>query len=343
MSQTEHIPARYRSAASRMAEAFRQVRQALIAAHVNLDGDALGCLGAAGWILRALGTECVLYSDTGLPASLAFCPLPGSLHAGLHRLPFSPQWAILLDCGEPHRLGAELAAALPGYKGINIDHHLGGNGMGSHANWVEPAAAATAQLMAYVALALELPLTGPLAHCLALGLITDTGGFCHGNTTEEVFALCALLERGGCRLHEIRQQLDNNWSLGRMHLWGRLMERIRLEQNGTVAFCSASLEDLRQCRATREDLAGFAEHLRRLAGVQVAALLREDAPGSCRINLRSYGTTDVQRVAVALGGGGHRNAAGASLRLDPVEAERVLLEAIRQGLANGPDLTFGGK
>lgn len=333
MSQTEHIPARFREDAQRMAAAFRQVQRAIIAAHVNLDGDAIGSMGAAGWILRALGAECVLYSATGLPPALAFCPLPGSMHTGLGHLPLAPQWAILLDCGEAHRLGPELAAALPGYSGINMDHHLGSNGMGSHANWVEPTAAATAQLMAYVALALELPLAGPLAQCLALGLITDTGGFCHGNTTADIFALCALLERGGCRLHEIRQQLDNNWSLGRMRLWGRLMERVRLEQDGTVAFCSISLADLRQCQAVKEDAEGFVEHLRRLTGVQVAALLREDSPGCCRINLRSHGSTDVQRVAASLGGGGHRNAAGASLRLEPLEAERVLLEAIRRGLA----------
>ena len=334
MSQTEQIPARFREDAQRMAAAFRQVRQAIITAHVNLDGDALGSVGAAGWILRALGAECVLYSGTGLPAPLAFCPLPGSLHAGLgHLLPFRPQGAILLDCGEPHRLGPELAAALPDYTGINIDHHLGGHGMGSHANWVEPTAAATAQLMAYVALALDLPLTGPLAQCLALGLITDTGGFCHGNTTEDIFALCALLERGGCRLPDVRQQLDNNWSPGRMRLWGRLMERARLEQGGAVAFCSVSLADLRQCQAIKEDLEGFVEQLRRLAWVRVAALLREDAPGVCRINLRSHGTTDVQRMAASLGGGGHRNAAGASLSLPLADAERVLLEAIRCGLA----------
>ena len=225
MPLTEHIPEPFRKEALHMAQALRDTDRALVAAHINLDGDAVGSMAATGWILRALGRECTLYSGTGLPHALAFCPLPGQLYDSLTRLPFTPLDAVLLDCGEPHRLGPDLALALPGLRSINIDHHLGGNGMGNRANWVQPAAAATAQLVAYVALALGMPLQGELASCIALGLITDTGGFCHGNTTGDIFDLCALLEKGGCRLPDIRQQLDNTWSLGRMRLWARLMER----------------------------------------------------------------------------------------------------------------------
>lgn len=340
MPQTDHIPVSFREGAERLAEAFLEFDRTIIAAHVNLDGDALGSMGAAGWILRALGREFMLYSPTGRPAHLAHCPLPGLIHGSLAHLPFGPETAILLDCGEPRRLGPELAEALPTLTGCNIDHHLGGTGMGSRANWVEPEAAATAQLMAYIAMVLEIPLRGDLAHCIALGLITDTGGFCHGNTSEHVFSLCALLEHNGCRLPDIRQSLDNTWSLGRMRLWARLMQRARLEHGGEIAFCYVTLEDLRQCSALKEDLEGFVEQLRRLAGVRVAVLLREDMPGACRVNLRSHGATDVRSIAVQLGGGGHRNAAGASLHMSLAEGETVLLGAVGRLLASEAGRTF---
>ena len=332
MPQTELIPAFFRDGAQRMAQALRGVDRVLVSGHVNPDGDAVGSLAAAGHILRAMGKEFILYSSTGLPQYLKFFPLPGTVRTSLRHLPFTPRSALLLDCGEPHRLGSELADRLPRLTSVNIDHHLGGNGMGSLANWVEPQAAATAQLMAYVALAAGLPLENELACDVALGIITDTGGFCHGNTSADVFSLCAHLVRNGCDLTGLRERLENTWSMGRMRLWGRLMDRARLERNGEIAFCRVLLEDLRQCRALKEDLEGFVEQLRRLGGVRAAALLREDSPELCKFSLRSYGATDVRAAAAALGGGGHLHAAGGTLRMTPDRAEEALLAAVNAQL-----------
>lgn len=332
MPQTELIPAFFRDGAQRMAQALRGVDRVLVSGHVNPDGDAVGSLAAAGHILRAMGKEFILYSSTGLPQYLKFFPLPGTVRTSLKHLPFTPRSALLLDCGEPHRLGSELADRLPRLTSVNIDHHLGGNGMGSLANWVEPQAAATAQLMAYVALAAGLPLENELACDVALGIITDTGGFCHGNTSADVFSLCAHLVRNGCDLTGLRERLENTWSMGRMRLWGRLMDRARLERNGEIAFCRVLLEDLRQCRALKEDLEGFVEQLRRLGGARAAALLREDSPELCKFSLRSYGATDVRAAAAALGGGGHLNAAGGTLRMMPDRAEEALLAAVNAQL-----------
>jgi phosphoesterase RecJ-like protein len=69
------------------------------------------------------------------------------------------------------------------------------------------------------------------------------------------------------------------------------------------------------------DCAGLVNFLRRLRGVRVAALLREEGPGAVKLSLRSYGTDDVQAVAAAFGGGGHKNAAGAVLS-DSLEGSR---------------------
>lgn len=327
MLPIDRIPQRYRESAARMAAAIAGLDRTIVSGHINLDGDALGSMAAAGHILRALGKEYVLYSATKLPSYLDFFPLPAVLHTSLERLPFTPASILMLDCGEASRLGEALAARVPTLSVLNIDHHLG-NTVDSLHHWIEPEAAATAQLMAYTALAAGLPLTGDLATSITLGIVTDTGGFCHGNTSADVLSLAAHLVSEGCNLAALRSRLENNWSLGRMRLWSRLMERARLDRNGSLAFCSVLLEDLRQCNALKEDLEGFVEQLRRLRGVTAAALLREDAPGVCKFSLRSAGLTDIRSAAATLGGGGHRNAAGGTLKLTPDKAERVLLAAL---------------
>ncbi|SDF58789.1 DHH family phosphoesterase [Desulfovibrio legallii] len=330
MLQTELVPQAYRAHAERMAAALTGLDRVVVAAHVHPDGDAVGSLAAAGHILRALGRRFMLYARPGLPRYLDFFTLPAPLYSSLERPPFAPRAALLLDCGEPERLGPELAAALPRLKSVNIDHHLGGSGMGSLDNWVEPEAAATAQLVGYTALAAGLPLTGGLAQGVLLGLVTDTGGFAHGNTSAAVLALAAHLVAGGCDLAALRERMDNTWTLGHLHLWGELMGRAQLLENGSVAFCPVYLEDFRRHQAMKEDLEGFVEHLRRLRGTRAAVLLREDAPERCKFSLRSFGPVDVRAVAARLGGGGHRNAAGGTVQLSMPAAQAALLEAIRQ-------------
>ena len=322
------IPENWREPAARVAASLRGLDRVLVAAHVNPDGDALGSMSALGWLLKALGREFVLYSPSGVPDYLSFLPLPCTLLTSLERLPFEPKALVLLDCGEAHRLGDDLATALEGrFAGtasINIDHHLGSDGMGTVDNWIEPAAAATAQLAAYICLAAGLRPEGPLGESLALGLVTDTGGFLHGSTTAAVFRLAALL----CDIHMLREKLDNNWSPARMALWARLMQRVELCCDGRAALALARLEDLRQCGALKEDLEGLVEQFRRLRGVEASGILREDAPGIYKLSLRSTGTTDVRSVAVQFGGGGHRNAAGGTLRMEGEEA----FDAVRTAL-----------
>lgn len=337
MPLIDAVPEKWRGDALRVADALRGLDRVLVAAHVNLDGDALGSMAAAGYLLAGMGRKFALYSSTGLPGTLAFLPLPGKLHTSLTHLPFAPESALFLDCDEPYRLGAELAQHADDVPSVNIDHHLGGPGMGSIANWVDPGAAATAELMACVALALEQPLTGPLADSVALGLITDTGGFCHGNTDADVFELCALLARGGCRISDLRERLDSGWRMGRLRLWSRLLGRVRLACDERVAVCPVFQEDLQECHASREEMEGMVDWFRRIQGVRVAALLREEGPECCKFSLRSRGNVDVRGMARALGGGGHRNAAGGTVDLPMAAAEAVLLETVGAALAGARD------
>lgn len=333
MPLIDTAPEQWRSDALRVAEAIRSLDRVLIAAHVNLDGDALGSMAAAGYLLAAMGREFVLYSPTGHPATLAFLPLPGKIYTRLADLPFVPQSALLLDCDTPSRLGRELAARVADFPSVNIDHHLGGSGIGSLASWVAPGAAATAQLMACVALALEQPLTGRLADSVALGLITDTDGFSHGNTNADVFEQCSQLAKGGCSISDLREQLDSGWSMGRLRLWSRLLGRVRLACDERVAVCPVFQKDLRECHASHEEMEGMVDWFLRIRGVHVAALLREEGAECCKFSLRSRGSVDVRAMAMVLGGGGHRNAAGGTINLPMGAAEGVLLETVGAALA----------
>ena len=316
--------------AARLADRIRAHDTILIASHGNPDGDAIGSTAAMGHLLLALGKEVMLYNATGLPEPLRWVPLPGKLHDRVNRLPRKPELVIALDCGDMWRLGNDLADAMPRFASLNIDHHLGNPCFGSLDNWVDPSMAATGQMVAALADALQVPLTGELAECLYLALVADTGSFSHGNTTAAVLSLAARLVELGLDAAAVRDKLDNQWSLAKTRLWGRLMQTVRLDAHDEVAVCGVMRADIEAVQAHKDDLEGFVEQMRRLRGVRVALLAREDGPARTKISLRSTGDDDVRSVACLYGGGGHKNAAGATLDLDLASAIRHSLHDLRE-------------
>ena len=275
-----------------------------------------------------------LCNVSGLPEHYAWLGVPGIIYQRLKDVPFKPALSVVLDCGDAARIGHELAGPVTALPCINLDHHLGNPHFGNLDNWVEPRMAATGQMVAALLAALDVPLRGDVAEAVYVAVSTDSGGFTFDNVTAEIFELTAHLVRQGLDVAAVRRHMDNQWSLPRMRLWGRLMSSFTQEFQGRVALAAVSLAELATLNADKQDLEGFAEHMRRLKGVEVAALLREDAPTRCKISLRSSGPQDVRRMAEHFGGGVHRNAAGATLPLPLDKATAALLEVVGKGLAD---------
>ena len=103
MQRIDLIPQRFRQDAERMALAFSDLDQVIVAAHVNPDGDAAGAVSAACHVLRSMGKEFMAYAQPGLPAYLDFFPMPGVVHTTLAHPPFKPRCAAILQMPFPGR------------------------------------------------------------------------------------------------------------------------------------------------------------------------------------------------------------------------------------------------
>jgi phosphoesterase RecJ-like protein len=125
------------------------------------------------------------------------------------------------------------------------------------------------------------------------------------------------------------------WS--RIQLMGSVMSTARRDETGRVACMRQSLEMQQQAHASDEDADGFVNYPLTVGEVEAVALLKECEPGVYRTSLRSKGDVNVAKVAERFGGGGHRNAAGCTLRGSWEDAENtivgLLLDAVKR--ANG--------
>jgi len=318
-----------RSPITQIADLIRRTDSFLVSSHANPDGDAIGSTVALGHILAHMGKDFCLYNRTGLPGQYDWLTLPGPIHTTLAGC--EANWIFVLDCGTQNRVGEELFRVMGTRPIANVDHHLG-NPMFGQFNWVDDSYPAVGAMIADLADELEIPLVGPLAEAIYLGLATDTGFFTFDNTTPAAMELAARLIRLGLNPGQINAKIRNQWSVNRFRLWGESFATTELFYEGRVAVAFVTQGMMERTGTSPADCEEIVNFLRRLRGARAAAILREEPDGSYKFSLRSSGADNVQSVAALFGGGGHRNASGGTISADILSAKVRLVEALGESL-----------
>lgn len=303
-------------------ELLRGPRSVALACHVGPDGDALGSMLGLGTALRAAGTD-VVASWGGepfeVPAAYAF--LPGiDLLVPPTDFPPAPQLFVAFDTGSADRLGTLADRLTTAACSVVVDHHASNTRFGA-VNLVDDTAAATAVLVAELVDRLGLPLTQEVAAPLYTALVTDTGSFRHRSTTPSVHQLAARLLATGIRHDLITCAIYDNAPFDYVQLLGRVCAGAVLVPDAVgglgLVWTLVSREDLTRSGLGLADVEGVIDVLRVAREAEVAVVLKGDpVEGGFQVSTRSRGRVDVGAVCTALGGGGHRFAAGFTSRED---------------------------
>lgn len=287
----------------------------VILAHVDPDGDALGsCLGLQR-ALRSLGKDAQTYMD--VPRYLKFLPQVGEVLPCLETWP--PQaLAVVLDVDNTDTMrvaGADIAA----FSGavINIDHH-GTNRREATVSLVDPSQAAAAMIIKDVVDALGIAWSSEIATPLLLGTNTDTGSFRFSNTTPQVLRTAADLVERGAQLAWINDQLARN-PQRYYALLREVLDKMEFSADGLVVRSRIDEAALERTQTHWEDVESYVSTLRNADGTELAVMFK-DYGERVKLSIRSRGTVSAQNIAVALGGGGHVAAAGASVAAPYAEA-----------------------
>ena len=103
------------------------------------------------------------------------------------------------------------------------------------------------------------------------------------------------------------------------------MRMIRGGEMAIVAIPKAVEEEI---GVTEDDMDNISSFPRTVAGVCMAATLRETADGDTKISVRAVPGYDATLVTTKFGGGGHKGAAGASLKKPIDEAVKAVEAAM---------------
>ena len=315
-------------------ERLRGARRVLAVGHENPDADTLGATVGIVHLVEFLGGHADPVCTDPVPPLYDFLP-------GMERFRTDPDpdaaydLLVVSDCGTLDRIGdvrGRHPALFDRLPRVVIDHHASNESAGA-ADWIEPASAATCEMVTLLVTRLGLPLDtagGALAAALMAGIVMDTATFAHPNATPRTLAVSAALVEAGAPLSDISRRLYRSKPSAQLRLFGRVLDRLDAADGGRVIYSTLLDADLDATGTAPAQSEGIIDLLAQADEAEVAILFKE-AGGSTRISVRTKpGGVDATVLTGAFGGGGHARAAGATVEL-PVDQARpaVLAEASR--------------
>jgi bifunctional oligoribonuclease and PAP phosphatase NrnA len=316
-------------------EELRGADKLLLTTHENPDGDALGSLRAMHSILEQIGKDAVMYmSPDEFPLPWEYRDMTFDGLVGAPPDDVEERTVVFLDCGNIDRMPVDFLKRSENHI-VNIDHHHDNTRFGS-VNLVVPEASCTAEIVWGLGKELGAEITQEIAEALYVALVTDTGRFQYENTTPAAHRMAAELIELGVDPHRVYRRLFEDLPFRRLQLLQRALARIERPDDGALTVGHLTREDFYDTGALETDSEGIVDHMRAVEGTAVAVLVREllaeDRQGSRKVSLRATNArVDVSKIARAMGGGGHPQAAGFSTELPYDQlVERLREEVGRQ-------------
>lgn len=297
----------------------------LILTHKRPDGDTIGCAAGLMELLRGMGKTAWLLENRD--ATRVFLEY---LEGRWAPADFAPDTVVCVDVATQGLL-PDNAGPYLGRIDLTIDHHPSQEFF-ARQTWLETSRAACGELLYDLAVELD-GLSAAVALPLYVAVSTDTGCFVYSNTTANTHRVAAGLMETGIPYQRLNKKHFRTKTMARMQLEGLILQHLRLYHGGTVAVAPVSLAMMAQAGATEDDAEDIAAFVGLIEGVRHSATIRELKPGECKISLRTAAGLDASAACARLGGGGHRAAAGCTVRGSVAQAEQAIVAAVEAQLA----------
>ena len=210
---------------------------------------------------------------------------------------------------------------------LRIDHHRNDGPFTTH-EVVNPISAACGQIVHLILQEMGAALDEPMAIALYTAVATDTGCFRFSNAQPETYEVAAACARVTPYLRELNHALFDSVSLARLRIQGWIVENAKFYDGGKICIVAIPIEVEQKIGVTEDDMENISGFPRTIAGVEIAATLRQEPDGRAKLSVRSLPVHDASAICAKFGGGGHKGAAGASFDLPLEEAAAAVLVAM---------------
>lgn len=289
-------------------EVLRSLRDVHILIHRSPDGDCVGCGYALYHILQGMGIRSRVCCADPVPAMFR------DITAGIEFEDFEPQVRVSVDVADRKLFGELPEADKDAEIALCIDHHISNTHYAQKLYW-NPDSAAACEVLFRLMEENGIPLTRETALCLYTGIATDTGCFQFSNADAKAFEAVAKIKAAfpDIPYARLNREFFVLKTAGRIQLDTRLMQNLRLSEDGQVALIYLPDAWMKELKLSSEETDGTANLPMQIIGVEVGITCKQQEDGSYRISMRGGDKADVAVIAHHFGGGGHVKASGCTI------------------------------
>jgi bifunctional oligoribonuclease and PAP phosphatase NrnA len=313
------------------AQALRDAQRITALCHENPDADTIGGAVAIALIGERLGKQVEIVSVDAPAPAFDFLPMYDRFSPEPR---LEPDLAVVCDAATLERVGrvrVEHASWFECARLVNVDHHVTNSRFG-HVNLVDPAAAATCQVIAAALPALDIAADRELATALLTGIVRDSHGFSDPSTGGETLRIAASRVDAGAPITLIHRRVLAELPYATLALWGRMLNGLGQRRDGRIVYATLTQEMLEATGTRNHDADGLAEFIAQAKGADICILVRETGAAQTRVSLRVSDAVDATKIAAVFGGGGHATRAGCTIEAPTSLAMEQLLEVCERYL-----------
>lgn len=291
-------------------------------------------------ILRSLGKEVRIVNAHEISPGLAFLDPEREVRTLSSLDASEKQWLetidamLVLDTSSWAQLG-EMGTVLKNTaaRKMVLDHHIPSDEIGAEL-FVNTKAEATGNLVFHAAKALGVAITKEIGDPIFVAIATDTGWFRFASVTSETYRIIAELLEIGVVPAEIYRMVYEQESLPRTHLIGRTLQSIESHLGGKFMLSCIRQSDYAASGARPEDSEDIVNMSLQVEGSQFAIIMVEQKNGNFKLSFRSRCAIDCSEMARKFDGGGHKAAAGGSIKLPYEQAKEKVLAEVAEAFRN---------
>lgn len=318
----------------KLAEIIKDAKKIAIAGHIRPDGD---CVGAALGIYNYIADN---YRDVEVHVYLEQPSPKLSYLANFEKIENEVKDTdfdlfIAVDLGDTERMGVAYDEFVKTENTVNIDHHLT-NSYYAKINHVIPETGSSCEVI--YDMMEDSQISKNTAEAIYTGIVHDTGVFKYSSTTEHTMVVAGRLLARGLDSQKIIDEGFYEKTYVQNQILGRTLLESMIVLDGLCIVSYLTKKDMDFYGVTPQQMGGIVEQLRLTSGVECAIFMYEVANMEYKVSLRSKNYVNVNEVAEYFGGGGHKRAAGCSMKGTVHDAiNNVLLRIDEQIKAAGKE------
>jgi phosphoesterase RecJ-like protein len=294
-------------------EEISKAKNILINVHRNPDLDSIGSATALYQVLINMGKKVSLVCPHEIPENFKFLKGADSVET----VDFT-NWAgkprpydlfLILDSGSYDVVTGDKKIKIPDVKKIIIDHHRTNNW--EDFKLLDIAASSTSEVIYQMLLDWEINIDQDIATSLFSGIAGDTVFFKYEQNAKKTFRIATELLDLGANKDKLVDQAFDSFDFILVQMMGEFLRKIE-KGNGFIysIMDHKTFVKFGAHRGAREIVANL--FARSVKGYDFGIMAVEYEKEKFAVSFRSK-STDVSIIAKRFGGGGHKNAAGATI------------------------------